>query len=173
MKFLIPFLFLFGCANPLKPPLPRHPAPPNAALFPVSVKYGINTDTKNKNNVSADQLNKVLRGRLKGEGKTFIKYAQMYNVDATFAAAVAMAESGGASRLARQNNFFGLFRKGRALSFSSKEAGIKGFFERISLTYHKNGRYTVKQIQRVYCPVGGEWLKNVTKIANQVYGFYN
>ncbi len=165
-------LFLSAC-NTIA--LPRGPVKsPDPSLFPtVTHRYvkpiTVNYDTRNANDATEAQINSILRGGLKGKGSLFIKYGNTYKVSPKIAAAIALNESGGSSRLSRtKNNYFGLMGRRGPMSFSSTEECISFFFKKISTNYHGKKLYTIAQIQRVYCPSPQSWKNNVVKIANRV-----
>ncbi len=170
LNLILSFLYS-GCSGVPVPALPQHQSfsAPISLLFPQikkePIKITTSYDTRNWDDATVKQLNTVLRGDLKGAGKLFRKYAKIHNVSVTFAAAVSIAESGGKSRV---SNYFGLMKNGRLRSFKNKEECISFFFERIHTYYHGERKCTIKEIQRKYCPVGGEWLRNVASIANRI-----
>lgn len=171
-NFLISFLYS-GCSGLQIPAakLPKTPSPASSALFPIfssnKLKVTQNYDTRQKKDITLKDIEVILRRDLKGEGKTFLKYAKQTGVSARFAASVAICESGGSSPLSkRSNNYFGLMKSGKPRKFDSQESCICFFFHLIKNNYHAKGKFTIKEIQKVYCPNGGEWLRNVVKIAN-------
>ncbi|MBS5595661.1 XkdQ/YqbQ family protein [Peptostreptococcus sp.] len=113
--------------------------------------------------VTAEMLNKVLKGPLAGKGDLFVKYGNMYKVNPMLLLMIARMETGAGfdSNLARNcNNFFGIrdpdpnIRKtsGGFGIYSSIEEGIKRGFHFIGISHiHKKNR-SYDQIISTWAP---------------------
>lgn len=91
-------------------------------------------------------------GKLKGQGKTFLKAQEKYGVNAIFLIAIAQLESAtGKSDLARKNNNFGGMRSGkRWLKFKTPEEGIDKLAENLKRRYIDDGLVTIDKIHKRY-----------------------
>lgn len=121
-------------------------------------KPSVNYDVRK---VSGDSslINKSLSGKLSGYGSVFVEAGKKYRVDPIFLAAVAMHETGnGNSKAIRyKKNAMGIYdgRARRTKEFKSiKDSIFEGARIIAGKNYYEKGRYTVAQIQKVYCPVG-------------------
>lgn len=125
---------------------------------------GTTTGTKDwGHGVTAEMLNKVLRGPLAGKGDLFVKYGNMYKVNPMLMLMISRMETGAGfnSNLARNcNNFFGIrdpdpnIRKtsGGFGIYSSIEEGIKRGFHFIGISHiHKKNR-SYDQIISTWAP---------------------
>lgn len=113
--------------------------------------------------VTAEMLNKVLKGPLAGKGDLFVKYGNMYKVNPMLLLMIARMETGAGfdSNLARNcNNFFGIrdpdpnIKKtsGGFGIYSSIEEGIKRGFHFIGISHiHKKNR-SYDQIIATWAP---------------------
>ena len=125
---------------------------------------------------TAEDLNKHLKGVLKGKGQVFIDLQKKYGVSAAFLAAVVNSESGGTSTAAKtKNNVAGImdpktgYKKQK--EFNSVEECLEELACNLKNNYINQGRVTVSQIFEKYCPIGADndpknlnvnWGKNVS-----------
>jgi len=175
---------------------------PDAGLFPQQMltffqkdkkKYQPITadyDVRQNSGVTAEQLNKVFKGVMKGKGEAVIKAGKENNIDPAFLAAIIYQESGAASNSLysrKFNNIMGRMyrtKKGswKPMSFKSVESCVFDTARHLRVNYIEQGRFTVKQIQMKYCPivtnkkskdfndsrhVNSFWLKNIPKHMNK------
>lgn len=106
-------------------------------------------------------LDKLLGGVLKGHGKTIIKTAKRYKLSPTFLAALCAHESAnGTSAYARQcNNVSGQLtysksaKKWVPIPFPSVEACLERTAKNLHDNYTTQGRVTITQIQKKFCPI--------------------
>lgn len=114
--------------------------------------------------ITADMINKLLKGPLAGKGDLFIKYGNMYKVNPMMVALVARMECGAKfdSNLAVNHfNFFGIkdpdpkIKKYKSFgSYSSVEEGIRRGFHFIGISHiNKKGR-KFDQIISIWAPKG-------------------
>lgn len=121
--------------------------------------------------VTAEQLNKVLKGKLAGTGEIFLKYANMYKINPAIAAAIAMHESGGTSNLAKtKNNFFGMRNKNGWMSFSSVDEGIRRGISNISRNYVNKGKNSLQKMVKDYAEGGKDWIPQTSAFYKQITG---
>lgn len=148
----------------------------------ITVSAGSNLKTW-EDVVTADKLEAVFDGVLKGLGTLFIKYGIVYQVNPALAAAIAMHETGnGTSKAATdQNNLFGyMINGGSALAtFDSYEESIQRGIRNLSIYYLHEGLSSVSAIQKKYAPVGASndpyglnssWVSGVTSFYRQITG---
>ncbi len=90
------------------------------------------------------------KGKLKGQGKTFLKAQEKYGINAVFLIAIAKLESAdGTSNIARNNNNFGGMRTSKGyLKFKSVEEGIDRMASNLKRLYIDDGLVTVEQIHK-------------------------
>lgn len=149
---------------------------PDAGLFPsqmltffqpsknkTQVKYKPITasyDVRQNSGVTAEQLNKLFKGVMKGKGAAVIKAGKENNIDPAFLAAIIYQEGGAASNslyARKYNNVMGrLYKKNGKwvpMSFVSVDDCISKTAKHLRVNYIDQGRTTVSNIQRKYCPV--------------------
>jgi len=122
---------------------------------------------------SIEQLQKVTKGTpLYGYEQTILDTEKANDVNALFILAVAQTETGfgttgtGKSR----NNAFGLTSvKGGYAYYDNIGDSIKAFGRNIKNVHFNNGRFTLQQINSVYCPDNSNWAKSVETNINSVY----
>ncbi|WP_042355964.1 glucosaminidase domain-containing protein [Bacillus rubiinfantis] len=130
-------------------------------------------------NVSADQLNEQLGGKLAGNGEIFIQAGKLYNVNPALLAAIAQHETGnGTSRAAMEkNNIAGMMGINGLKSYSSIEESIMDMARNISKNYLGQGLASIAEIGAKYAPVGASndptglnnhWVNGVSKFFNQL-----
>lgn len=134
-------------------------------------KGGVESTKDWGHGVTAEQLNKVLKGKLAGTGEIFLKYANMYKINPAIAAAIAMHESGGTSRLAKeQNNFFGMRNKNGWMKFSSVDEGIRRGISNISRNYVNKGKNSLQKMVKDYAEGGKDWIPQTSAFYKQITG---
>lgn len=155
-----------------KEPTPQGKAEISAALFPdhILVNYKPATkgqaisesyDVRIKSGITAKQLDKVLAGKLKNKGLAFVNAGREYGIDPIFLAALCCHESAnGSSRMAiSHNNIAGQLKYSKAakkwlpVSFKSVNESINYLAKSLSNNYLAEGKATIEQIQRKYCPI--------------------
>ena len=106
----------------------------------------------------------------------FLECQEKYHVNAIFAAAVSITESGAGTNIAiGGNNMFSISNGGAGNwnSYATMEASIESFFKLISGEYFTNGQYTVSQISNgsnhSYCVPGEPWVTNTTNYMTQMF----
>lgn len=123
--------------------------------------------------ITADMINKVLKGKLAGKGDLFVKYCNMYKVNPAVLAAIACNESAyGTSHLAlANNNFFGMrTRKDGWLKFNSVEEGIKRGISNISRNYISKGLNSYQKMVSKYAESGSAWIPTNEGILKKITG---
>lgn len=152
--------------------------------------YVVNIDMSDANLVIRDvnTLNEAFSGysasyRLKEYASYFLEYQEKYRVNAVFAAAVSISETG-AGRAGHaidgKNNWFniectcGNGSHGRFETYSDPKASIERFFWQIAegSYYFKQGNYTVSSIGMIYCEnadAPGGWIENTTTYMTQMF----
>jgi hypothetical protein len=143
-------------------------------MFVVPVKA--NELTKGINSYSfatVEQLQKVTVGtRLYGYEQVILDTEKANDVNAIFILAVAQTETGfGMAGVGKsRNNAFGLTSsKGGYAYYNNIGESIKAFGSNIKNVHFNNGRYTLGQINSVYCPGNSNWAKSVDNNINSVY----
>lgn len=163
-------------SQPTKPTTPTKPSTP--AVEPVnpgtkSIKdYTITKDSIVKTNASGAlpavtraELKKMIenaritstgnrRRNLLAQLDTFMQIQTDYKVNALFAVAVAIQESGAgtSSRAINQNNWFGIKKGGSFKSYATPADSIRNFGTLISgNTYFGSGKTTPNKIEETYC----------------------
>lgn len=134
--------------------------------------YHLNYDVRSKSSISAENLDKNFRGKLRGTGKYFKEAEAKYNVNAVFLASIAIIESGNAKSSAAKskNNFFGLMGKRGLKSFSSPKECIMYVAKLISNPkghYYGKRRYTISAIGRKYA-ASKRWPSVISKTMKSV-----
>ncbi|WP_242637835.1 MULTISPECIES: glucosaminidase domain-containing protein [Bacillaceae] len=126
---------------------------------------------------SADKMNQVLDGKLKGMGDVFVRAGQLFNVDSTLLSAIAIHETGnGKSSAANvKNNIAGMMGVNGLKSYASVEDSIMDMARNIGKNYLGKGLSNIAEIGAKYAPVGAgndptglnnHWVKGVTKFFN-------
>lgn len=114
--------------------------------------------------VTAEMLNKVLRGPLAGKGDLFVKYGNMYKVNPMLLLMIARMECGkgfDSNHAKNHNNFFGIkdpdpnIKKtsGGFGIYPSVEEGIKRGFHFIGISHIYQKKRTYDQIIATWAPV--------------------
>lgn len=108
---------------------------------------------------TAEDLNKSLKGKglLEGKGEKLLELQQKYGVNAAFIAAIARAESGGTSSLAKNNNnLTGITNPGGHgfRKFNSVDECLEYTAKLIKTNYIDKNLTTIAQIHKKYCPIG-------------------
>ena len=109
----------------------------------------------------------------------FLECQEKYNVNAVFAAAVAITESSAGTNIAiGGNNMFSISNGGQGNwnSYHTMEDSIEAFFKLISSEYFTNGQYTVDSISRgnppgthMYCVPPDDWIKNTCNYMTEMF----
>lgn len=133
-------------------------------------------DVRNVSDVTPEQINALLMGKLKGYGQTYYDVGHRYGIDPAFLAAVSMAETGGTA-IDDRNNVGGLMKSsGGKMSFSSIEECINYMGLLFTNKYINDGLITVEAIHTRYSPDGASndptnlnanWVNNVYKFMVQ------
>ena len=117
--------------------------------------------------LSAEELEKRLKGNLKPYAQAFIHAEEDYEINALFLCAGAALESGWGEHCFRPNNFFGFMT---SREFRTPEEGIDFVAWFLRKHYlNENGKYyrggTISAIGKIWCPDGtGDWERLVTGI---------
>lgn len=147
-----------------------------AFLLMASVVMGTSKDfdVRTPSNVTAETLDKNLKGVLAGSGEHFKQAEKEHNVNATFLAAIAILESGNgtSAKARRRGNAFGL----RGKSFSKVEESIHytaGLIAKKDGYYYGRGKYTIARIAKTYAPVwdakgNHKWAASVAEIMRRI-----
>lgn len=113
--------------------------------------------------ITADMINKVLKGKLAGRGAEYIKWGNAYKVNPLLIALIQRKETGTNfnSRLARECNNFGgitgdpMYKKksGRFVIYPSVEVGVERHFRLVSVKYlHDWKKRSIDAIMAIYAP---------------------
>ena len=109
---------------------------------------------------SADDINRHLKGVLKGQGEKFLEMQEKYGINAAFLAGIVMNESAnGTSDLAVKKNNVGGVRYPGSYKFKTYDnVGdcIEHMAKFLSNSYIKKGKTTIGTIAAKYCPVSDE-----------------
>ncbi|HFL3675401.1 TPA: NlpC/P60 family protein [Clostridioides difficile] len=129
--------------------------------------------TSKEDNDMINKLNKVFKNKLSNTGNIFVKYSNVYKVNAALMAAISIHETGnGSSSLCKnKNNFFGM----KGMSFGSVDEGIKRGISNLSRNYIHTGRKTLESIRDKYAPLydsplNKDWVPGVGKFYKQITG---
>lgn len=153
---------------------------PSGPQFPGSTKTVDRTSNITiQRFVDARYLDKVFKGKLKGQGTNIIKTAKRYGLDPVFFAAIMAQETGWgtSSKIKNQNNPGGIFRNGKYSSFRSIEDGIDAMAANLSNRYVNRKILTINGVAAVYAPIGAKndpkrrnklWPGGVTAIMNKI-----
>lgn len=122
--------------------------------------------------VSAEQLNKVLKGKLSGKGDLIVRYCNMYKVNPAIITAILCNESAyGTSHLANSNNnFFGMKTEKGWMKFSSIEEGLKRGISNISRNYINRGLNSYSKMVGRYAEGGSQWIPSNESIVRKITG---
>lgn len=106
---------------------------------------------------SADDINRHLKGVLKGQGEKFLEMQEKYGINAAFLAGIVMNESAnGTSDLALKKNNVGGVRYPGSYKFKTYDnVGdcIEHMAKFLTNSYVKKGKTTIGTIGATYCPV--------------------
>ncbi|MFE8700919.1 glucosaminidase domain-containing protein [Cytobacillus sp. FJAT-54145] len=131
-------------------------------------------NVQNMSVITAEDLEQLFDGKLKGKGLKTIEVGQKYKIDPAFLAAIMMHESanGTSDAIHRLNNVGGImYYEGGLRKFKSVDESIEELGALLDRLYLPNGKNTPETIQKWYCPVGASndptglnvhWLKAVT-----------
>jgi len=122
--------------------------------------------------VSLDQLNSKLKGKLSNMGEQFIEAGRQYNINPNLLASIAIHETGnGASRAAYEKlNIAGMMGKNGLKQYDSIEDSISDMARNLRKNYLDKGFDTIAKIGGKYAPVGAandptglnnHWVKGV------------
>ena len=127
---------------------------------------GVKTDITAMYTGTADDLNKNLKGVLKGKGDVFLRAQSQYGVNAALLASICIHETGnGTSRLAKeQNNVGGIRHAGKTSfrHFDSVDDCIMYMASLLKRNYIGKGLTTIGSIGAKYCPTNDPTDKNGT-----------
>lgn len=130
-------------------------------------------------------LNRMLGGKLKGTGESFVKYSREYGLDPYLVAAIAMHETGNGTSPAVQNknNVGGMMNpktNWQTLSvYDNIDDGIHAMVSNLKKSYFDQGLTSIPQIQQKYAPVGAkndpkglnkDWRSGVSSFYKQLSG---
>ena len=123
----------------------------------ITCKY----DIRKAAPVTADQLNKVLIGKLKGKGAAIIKISKQYGICPLFLTALCCHESaGGVSKYAKNyNNVSGQLKYNKStgdwspIYFDSVESCLTRTAKNLKDNYINSGRYSITKVQQKFCPI--------------------
>lgn len=108
-----------------------------------------------KSNLSVKQLNNILSNTaIAGHGEDFYKLEQNHNINAIFAIAIAVVESGAGTsyNATKRNNLFGI---GPHMVFNSKSACINYLGVLLNKSTYKGK--SIENIGKIYCTDGTNW----------------
>lgn len=140
---------------PMPSSLPFSQIPPFFTT-PTDISAGVNPAVSQGN--SADRLNQILNGKLKGAGDLFVAAGQQYNVNPALLAAISMHETGnGTSRAAyERNNVAGVMGANGLRNYSSVAESILDMARNLRQNYLDEGKQTIAEIGAKYAPIGAE-----------------
>lgn len=143
-------------------------------VFTIPVYAGTLTKGVNSySNVTIGQLQKITKGTpLYGYEQTILNTEKKYQVNAFFILAVAQNETSfGRTGVGKsRNNAFGLTsRKGGYAYYNNIGESVAAFGSNIKNVHFNNGRYTLPQINSVYCPGNKNWAKSIENNINSIY----
>lgn len=111
--------------------------------------------------VTAEDLEKGLRGQLKGMGKTILKYSVKYNQDPAFMASIMITECGGNPTANHKNNpMSNLYNGyGKPATYPTMEAGIEAGIKNISKNPAYKNAKNIQEFARTYLGYGpASWI---------------
>lgn len=144
----------------------------DAVIESLEQNYGRNFDvTKNFFAGTAADLNKYLANtKMAGMGEAFLEAQEKYGVNALFLMAIVNTESGYGNAPARDKNGIkpynvaGLKKaRGGYQNNASYEACIDSLGSSLKRLYFKNGKVTVENIRKTFCPGNPKWTDKVSK----------
>lgn len=144
----------------------------SASFYSGASGSDINRRVDTTCNLSAETLNKHLKGRgvLEGKGAVFLEAEKKYGVNAAFMVAICRLESGNGRSLAARNlnNVCGIKPNGVLKQFTSVDECIMYLGDLIANQkyYFKRGKKTIAEIGPVYCNAG--WSNKVSTIMDEV-----
>ena len=123
-------------------------------------KYASMSVTEQYNGTAAD-LDEYLKGRgvLEGKGEKLIELQNKYGISASFLAAIAISESNGVGKFAKNyNNVTGITMPGGKgfRNFNSVEECLEYTAKLLKEQYVGRGLTTIAQIHSKYCPIGAD-----------------
>lgn len=131
-------------------------------------------DLRNKTSLTAEDINKHLKGVLENKGEQFKEAEEKYNINACFLVAVAIFESanGTSNKAKTRKNCFGL----RGKSFNTVDEGID--YTAMILTsptgyYYGRKKYTIEKIGNTYAPTwdnpgNKKWIPSVISLMKKM-----
>lgn len=151
----------------------KQPINSTYSLPPIEAAGGMyNFDVRNMSNLTIEQLESALSGKLKGYGAKYYEVGHKYGIEPAFLVGISMAETGGTA-IDHRNNIGGFMkRKGGKMTFSSIDASIEYMGLLLTRLYIRDGLVTVEQIHKRYSPEGASndptnlnvnWVSNVYK----------
>ena len=158
-----------------------------SAMIPtktVGMDYIVDTTQSGEQTIVTDfeELRKALstyNSQLSSHTQAYLNMQQKYNVNAVFAAAVAVIETGGGTTgnaTNSSNNWYNIKGGSGWAQYGSSAESIDAFGKLIKNNYFSKGKYTVSTIGGTYCPsteadptAAETWTKNV--VAQMTY-FY-
>lgn len=135
---------------------------------------GHHFDVRSKTHLTAQDIDNLLDGKLKGHGWKFKEVEEKYGVNAAFLVSIAILESGNgkSNKAKKRNNCFGLMGK----SFPTVEEGIEYVAKIIASPtgyYYGRKKYTIDRIGRTYAPLrdarNRRWIPNVVTIMKRLH----
>lgn len=128
--------------------------------------------------VKTKKINQILRGKLKGQGRTFVEASKYHGIDTYRQVAIACQETGfGESQMLKTHNNVGGISQGNGFrKFASVEESIWAHAQLLA-KYKQRGLITLTDIKPVYCPdsdprdtkgLNKYWLPNTLKIYNML-----
>jgi beta-N-acetylglucosaminidase len=120
-----------------------------------------NYDIRKESGVTAAQLNRVFKGKLKNKGESIINISRKYKIDPLFIASLACHESafGTSSYSYKANNVTGQLYKDKKtgkwnpIQFKNVEECLERTCRSIRDNYIAAGRTNINLVQQRYCPV--------------------
>lgn len=142
----------------------------SASFYKGTNGNGVNRRVDTACNLSAETLNKHLKGVLAGKGNVFLEAEKKYGVNAAFMVAICRQESGGGTSNAATtlNNVCGIKPNGSLKKFNSVDECIMYLADLLAngKYYFTRGKKTIAEIGPVYC--NAEWSNKVSTIMNDI-----
>lgn len=129
--------------------------------------------TAGKKALVAEDIDKVLRGKLKGMGKYVLKYSVKYNQDPAFMASIMMTECGGNPTPNHKNNpMSNLYNGyGKPATYPTMEKGIEAGIKNISKNPAYKNKRDIRSFALTYVGANPSlWLTNVGKFYKDITG---
>lgn len=131
--------------------------------------------------ITPEQLENALEGKLKGMGEAFVRAGKTFNIDPALLAAIAKHETGnGKSRAAKEkNNIAGMMGVNGLKAYASVEDSINDMARNLSKNYLGKGLSSIVKIGAKYAPIHADndptglnnyWVKGVSNYFNQLRG---